>query len=287
MSSTHRSYFDGMYASDPDPWAFETSAYEQRKYLLTMASLPSVRYRSGFEPGCSIGVLTEMLAARCDRLLAFDVVAAACEKARHRLLGIPHVTVVPRAIPKAWPTGWFDLIVLSEIAYYFSEADLSRVISLVVESTEPGAHVVGVHWRGETNYPLSGDRAHVLIDQNTQLQKMVHHREATSSSTSGSAKVERCQRQAHPYRSCRCGAAGTRRRGSSRGLPGGDRRGLRAGSPGRDFVYDGDRVGPLCRCKWAHLSGLGERVATPRWAARGDGAVVQGCRRRQRPPNGI
>jgi hypothetical protein len=51
------------------------------------------------------------------------------------------------------------------------------VISLTVESTEPGAHVVGVHWRGETTYPLSGDRAHEVIDRNAQLKRLVHHLE--------------------------------------------------------------------------------------------------------------
>jgi SAM-dependent methyltransferase len=175
MTSTDRRYFDEMYASDPDPWGFETSPYERRKYALTMASLPKPRYRSVFEPGCSVGVLTEMLAARSDRLLATDVVPAALERAHSRLAAMAHVTIEPLAIPKEWPPGQFDLIMLSEIAYYFSEADLGRVVALVVRATAPGAHVVGVHWRGETNYPLSGDRTHALIDGWAQLENLVHH----------------------------------------------------------------------------------------------------------------
>jgi hypothetical protein len=177
MTSIQRSYFEEMYASDPDPWNFATSAYEQRKYLLTMASLPRSRYRSAFEPGCSIGVLTEMLAARCDRLLATDVIAVARENARRRLATRPNVRVEDRAIPGDWPVDEFDLIVLSEIAYYFSETDLTEIVARVVASTEPGAHVVGVHWRSETNYPLSGDHAHMLIGRNARLENVVHHLE--------------------------------------------------------------------------------------------------------------
>ncbi len=175
MTSIQRRYFEDMYATDPDPWNFATSGYEQRKYSLTMASLPRSRYRSAFEPGCSIGVLTKMLAARCDRLLATDVIAVARETARRRLAAMPHVRVEDRAIPEEWPEDEFDLVVLSEIAYYFNEADLTEIIARVVTSTGPGAHLVGVHWRGETNYPLSGDTTHLLIGRNARLDNVVHH----------------------------------------------------------------------------------------------------------------
>ena len=65
-------YFDGMYAASPDPWGFESRWYERRKYAVTMALLPAERYRDAFEPGCSIGVMTGLLAGRCDRLLSCD-----------------------------------------------------------------------------------------------------------------------------------------------------------------------------------------------------------------------
>ena len=58
MTSTSRSYFEEMYREDADPWGFETSPYEHRKYAVTVASLPKLRYRSAYEPGCSVGVLS-------------------------------------------------------------------------------------------------------------------------------------------------------------------------------------------------------------------------------------
>ena len=70
-------YFDAMYQGAADPWGFEDRWYEQRKYAVSLALLPAARYRSAFEPGCSIGVLTRMLAGRCDELLSCDVAAAA------------------------------------------------------------------------------------------------------------------------------------------------------------------------------------------------------------------
>ena len=55
-------YFDRMYSESPDPWQLGGRWYEQRKYAITLALLPYARYRHAFEPGCSIGVLTERLA---------------------------------------------------------------------------------------------------------------------------------------------------------------------------------------------------------------------------------
>ena len=82
MTSTSRSYFEQMYRDHPDPWEFESSLYEQRKYAVTVASLPRSRYRSAYEPGCSIGVLTELLATRCDRLLSSDIIPSALRAGR-------------------------------------------------------------------------------------------------------------------------------------------------------------------------------------------------------------
>jgi hypothetical protein len=34
---------------------------------------------------------------------------------------------------------------------------------------------VAVHWRGVTNYPLTGDEAHQFIDGQPGLRRDVHH----------------------------------------------------------------------------------------------------------------
>ena len=72
-------YFDRIYAESADPWQLSTRWYEQRKYAITMALLPFRRYRHAFEPGCSIGTLTEQLAGRCDHVTAVDVADAALD----------------------------------------------------------------------------------------------------------------------------------------------------------------------------------------------------------------
>jgi hypothetical protein len=177
MISTPLSYFESMYGASRDPWDFAASAYEHRKYRATVAALPRRHYRNAFEPGCSIGVLSEILARRCQRLLATDIVSTALEQASERLAPFRHVRVEQLAIPRDWPSEVFDLVVLSEIGYYFDEATLREVMDLVVSSTTVGAHLVAVHWRGETDYPLSGDRTHELMSETGALRSVTHDRQ--------------------------------------------------------------------------------------------------------------
>lgn len=153
------SYFDDLYAGNPDPWGFESKPYEREKYAATLAALPRPHYAAALEIGCSIGVLTEQLAKRCDRLVALDAAEAPLARARQRLAGQAHVEILHGRVPEEWPEGHFDLILFSEVLYFFDEEDLKRVCTQVTRSLRPGGDVLLVHWLPETDFPLSGDEA--------------------------------------------------------------------------------------------------------------------------------
>ncbi|WP_328316026.1 SAM-dependent methyltransferase [Streptomyces sp. NBC_00388] len=153
--STPASYFESMYRHASDPWHLAERWYEQRKYDLTVAALPRPRYRRAFEPACSVGELTLRLAGRCDALLACDRVASAAATAAQRTAGYSHVTVEHRVLPEEWPDGTFDLIVLSELLYYFDPAALDLLLRRSVASLEPGGTLIAVHW----NHPADGHLA--------------------------------------------------------------------------------------------------------------------------------
>ena len=155
------SYFDDVYAANADPWDFETSPYEARKYAATLAALPRERYARAFEAGCSIGVLTERLAARCDRLLSVDVSDAALARARERCRDLPQVAFERRVLPAEFPGETFGLIVVSEVGYYFSRGDLDLFIARCAGALKPGGDLVLVHWTAPVpDYPLTGDAVH-------------------------------------------------------------------------------------------------------------------------------
>lgn len=152
-------YFEERYAADPDPWRFATSDYERAKYAATLDALPRAHYSSALEIGCSIGVFTRALAPRCDILLALDVAESALVRARERCADQPHVRFARSQVPKDWPLGRFDLILLSEVVYYLDAEDVGRLVARVRACLEPDGDIVLVHWLGETHYPLSGDAA--------------------------------------------------------------------------------------------------------------------------------
>ncbi len=171
-------YFDAMYAAASDPWGFEERWYEQRKYAVTLAQLPAARYRSAFEPGCSIGVLTHLLARRCDALLSCDVAAGAVSAAAQRTRDLCPVRVERRDIPGQWPSGRFDLIVFSEILYYFGDRDLEQVLDCAVAALEPQGTLLAVHWRHPVaDYPRSGDDVHRVLAARPGLARLVRHEE--------------------------------------------------------------------------------------------------------------
>ena len=165
-----REYFENLYARSPDPWSFETSEYERRKYERTLESLGSRRFRRAFEAGSSIGVFTAMLAPRCDELLAVDASERAVEIARERLAGQRHVLVERRTLPEEIPEGPFDLIVASEILYYWPREVVLDALGRFEEILAAGGVLVAVHWRKETKtYPLQGDEVHELLATHTRL----------------------------------------------------------------------------------------------------------------------
>jgi len=172
-------YFARKYAADPDPWGFASRWYEARKYALTLAALPRRRYARGFEPGCSFGVLTEGLAERCDQLVAAELVPEVAARARDRLAARPHVDIRTLAIPDDWPEGRFDLIVLSEVAYYLTLAGLAALLARIDDSLERGGHVVAVHWTGETDHPLRGEALHAALDAHPPWRPSAHYAEAS------------------------------------------------------------------------------------------------------------
>lgn len=171
-------YFDGMYARHDDPWGFDSRWYEQRKRAVLLAALPRRRYRAVFEAGCSTGALTGELADRGDRVLAVDLSPAALERAARRLEGRANVELRVASLPADWPDGAFDLVVLSEVAYYWNDADLAAGLHAAAAALTADGHLVACHWRHPVaEYPRSGDSVHAALAAVPTLARLVRHEE--------------------------------------------------------------------------------------------------------------
>ena len=158
-ASRPASHFRRMYQANPDPWGFSTSPYEQAKFRHTVAALEHRRFGAGLEVGCSIGILTRMLAPRCETLLGIDIVEEPLAAARARCADQPQVGFARMQVPMEWPRGQFDLIVLSEVLYFLSAADIEQCARHVLNSLLPGGIIILVNWLGQTDDPSPGDAA--------------------------------------------------------------------------------------------------------------------------------
>jgi SAM-dependent methyltransferase len=152
--------FERRYQLNPDPWNFAHSSYEQERYAIMLHTLGRAQYESAYEPGCSIGEFTGLLAPRCQRLIANDVSPSAVAAARKRCAAHAHVEITVGALPDQVPGGCFDLIVFSELGYYFSEPQLRRIGASLYARLLPGGELMAVHWLGDSpDHVLHGNEA--------------------------------------------------------------------------------------------------------------------------------
>jgi hypothetical protein len=169
MNTTSAEFFEQMYRESDDPWRFASSRYELSRYDSILLALSHRRYRHAFEPACSIGVLTEKLSSICDFLEATDISATASELARQRCASLPNVEVRCGSLPQDIPAS-FDLLVLSEVGYYFTREEFRGVVRLCLSNLVENGTLVACHWLGSSpDHILSGDETHAVIAAMSEL----------------------------------------------------------------------------------------------------------------------
>ncbi len=178
MTDKH-AYFDELYGASDDPYSVRTRWYEQRKRALLMAALPNPRYRRAFEPGCGVGELTVELAGRCDTVLASDFSEQAVRVTRQRTGDMAHVQVERQTLPADWPRHVlsFDLIVLSELAYFLDESRVQELARCCGRSLVADGTLVACDWRPDFAERASSTRAVHSALASLGLHRLVVHEE--------------------------------------------------------------------------------------------------------------
>jgi hypothetical protein len=169
-STTSRAFFEQKYKRNADPWEFSSSSYELGRYDAIINALSFRRYRRAFEPACSVGVLTEQLAIICYRVDATDISSTAVEQATQRCTLRLNVIIKQGALPADVPAGTFDLIVFSEVGYYFRKPQLGSLIDQLMGSLESGGVFLAAHWLGASpDHILDGNEVHQIISSTKGL----------------------------------------------------------------------------------------------------------------------
>jgi len=193
------SYFDELYNDNTDPWQYQTRWYEERKRNTCLALLPQPHYERAIELGCGNGVLSELLAHRCQDLISIDGNHQAVKLAKERLAALPHAKVIQGIVPdklfslkelleQRKPLSEntsinqppFDLIVISEILYYLSSNDIDVVINWALHNLALNGTLLCCHWRYAIDgFTMTGESAHQRLHQvftnNNESQYAFNH----------------------------------------------------------------------------------------------------------------
>ena len=78
-----------------------------------------------------------------------------------------------RSLPTDLPDGDFDLIVISEVAYYLNEKDWATAMTEIYRRLTAAGDVILVHWLPEVHdYPQTGDEVHESFAQFAEERSM-------------------------------------------------------------------------------------------------------------------
>ena len=104
--------------------------------------------------------------------MAVDASATAVARARDR---VPEAIVEERVLPGDWPEGTWDLVVLSELGYYWSHDDLTTAVRRIVEGLREDGVVIACHWRRTIpDAVLDAAAVHRAIGR-SGLQRLARH----------------------------------------------------------------------------------------------------------------
>jgi SAM-dependent methyltransferase len=138
--------FEQKFRENIDPWDYTNSRFERFKRSVLLRACGHNKHGRVLELGCAIGETTRFLAPLSLRLLALDGSSTALSEARRRVRSA-HVRFVHARLPGQMPSGPFDLIVVSEIAYYLSAPDLVALGKKLAEATAHRGRIVLLHHR--------------------------------------------------------------------------------------------------------------------------------------------
>ena len=149
-SAKSRRELNSQFERQVDPWGYASTPNEGRRHQDELKMLDAVRAGAKFgkvlEIGCAEGIFTEMLAERCDSLLAVDISPVALERARERRKWGEQVRFQELDVRADPLPGPFDLIVIVHVLEYIRNRNaLSRIREKVIASLRNGGYLLLGH----------------------------------------------------------------------------------------------------------------------------------------------
>lgn len=137
--------FEAKFRADIDPWNYRASRFEAFKRRALLQACGDRPLGRALELACAIGETSHVLASRCLRLLALDASPTAVGHASRTYRHMPRLAFRRAELPQGMPRGPFDLIVVSELAYYLTPLALRSLMRKAERELAPGGRLVVLH----------------------------------------------------------------------------------------------------------------------------------------------
>jgi 2-polyprenyl-3-methyl-5-hydroxy-6-metoxy-1,4-benzoquinol methylase len=125
-----------------DPWQYASTPSERERYDTALEMLDAAGLQTAetaVEIGCGEGFFTELLAPRCGRLLAVDLMTVAIGRATVRCAAHPNVRFRRWDVLADERLGTFDLVVCMDVLQYVSRlAARRRAVAAAADAVAPG-----------------------------------------------------------------------------------------------------------------------------------------------------
>lgn len=167
-SAFDAAHFERFYAK-VDPWGLAGNPNEEAKYALTLDLCGSGPFSRALEIGCGEGQFTQLLAPRCRSLLAVDISSRAVRRAQDRLAQYRGVLARAVPLPVGYPDGPFDLVVASDVLYYWPTDDLRSAARRIADSLAVGGRFVAIHFALPIVAVSNGDTVHDVLTSTLAL----------------------------------------------------------------------------------------------------------------------
>lgn len=178
---THgRWWQERFYQSMEDPYGFASSDYESRKYHQSLQAIRTTHpapIDRALEIGAAEGVFTEMLASLAQNTVGLELSETAVARANQRLSAVPGASVEVSRLPATLPSGQFDVIVASDVLYYFPSDVLAELLPRLEDALSPGGVLVVVNYLGNFGARVGGPTVHRICDDVLTSPKVLSERE--------------------------------------------------------------------------------------------------------------
>lgn len=141
-----RAHFNQIYSQKVDPWNYQLEVQKER-YHSALQLLDEVRQGKkvsrALEIGCGEGRFTQLLAERCNWLLAADISSIALERAQARCSELKQVKFNEWDLSKDPAPGIFEVVtVMDVLEYYYDPSALRIARDKIVDMLAPGGYLL-------------------------------------------------------------------------------------------------------------------------------------------------